>query len=211
MTPKWQRRFLTWGIIIAVFGMRIVFPLAIVAIAAWIGPDRRHTARDRRARRIFPHHARGPCRHRGLRRHLPDDGGPEILLRTPRRTCTGFTRWRAACTRYASMQGIEIGFVLVLILIFSHQLAPDDAATFMISALYGLLTFLGVDVAGQVARRLPGAMNTRPEGRARRFPLSRSAGRQLLLRRRHRRLRADARTCSSSPSGSASARCTFAR
>src|SRR5436305_1669922 len=38
MTPVWQRRFLTWGIIIAVFGMRILFPLVIVAIAARLGP-----------------------------------------------------------------------------------------------------------------------------------------------------------------------------
>ena len=32
------KRFLTWGILIAVFGMRIIFPLAIVAIFAWINP-----------------------------------------------------------------------------------------------------------------------------------------------------------------------------
>ena len=32
MDEVWQRRFLTWGILIAVFGMRIVFPIAIVAI-----------------------------------------------------------------------------------------------------------------------------------------------------------------------------------
>ena len=38
MTPIWQRRFLTWGILIAVFGMRIVFPVAVVAIAAQVGP-----------------------------------------------------------------------------------------------------------------------------------------------------------------------------
>ncbi len=38
MSPAWQRRFLTWGILIAVFGMRIIFPLAIVSIAAGIGP-----------------------------------------------------------------------------------------------------------------------------------------------------------------------------
>ncbi|MDI6838289.1 MAG: DUF475 domain-containing protein, partial [Rhizobiaceae bacterium] len=38
MTPVWQHRFLTWGIVIAVFGMRIVFPLAIVVIAADLGP-----------------------------------------------------------------------------------------------------------------------------------------------------------------------------
>src|SRR3569833_4556641 len=38
MDPVWQKRFLTWGMVIAVYGMYIVFPLAIVAIAAGIGP-----------------------------------------------------------------------------------------------------------------------------------------------------------------------------
>jgi hypothetical protein len=38
MEEKWVKRFLTWGIAIAVFGMRIVFPLVIVAIAAWVTP-----------------------------------------------------------------------------------------------------------------------------------------------------------------------------
>lgn len=38
MEEKWVKRFLTWGIAIAVFGMRVVFPLVIVAIAAWVTP-----------------------------------------------------------------------------------------------------------------------------------------------------------------------------
>lgn len=38
MSDVWRRRFLTWGIAIAVFGMRIVFPLAIVAVFAWVSP-----------------------------------------------------------------------------------------------------------------------------------------------------------------------------
>jgi len=38
MDPVWQRRFLTWGILIAVFGMRIIFPVLIVAISAWVSP-----------------------------------------------------------------------------------------------------------------------------------------------------------------------------
>ncbi len=38
MTPVWRRRFVTWGIAIAVFGMRIVFPLIIVAIITHIDP-----------------------------------------------------------------------------------------------------------------------------------------------------------------------------
>jgi hypothetical protein len=31
MAPKWQQRFLTWGIFIAVFGMRLLFPLTLVS------------------------------------------------------------------------------------------------------------------------------------------------------------------------------------
>ncbi len=38
MNPFWQRIFLTVGILIAVFGMRLVFPVLIVAITAKLGP-----------------------------------------------------------------------------------------------------------------------------------------------------------------------------
>ena len=59
MTPVWQHRFLTWGIIIAVFGMRIIFPLAIVAIAAWIDP-----ISALKLRYPTPKNMRGSCRMR---------------------------------------------------------------------------------------------------------------------------------------------------
>ena len=36
MDSLWQKRFLTWGMIVAVFGMRLLFPLAIVSIIAGI-------------------------------------------------------------------------------------------------------------------------------------------------------------------------------
>lgn len=38
MDVRWRQRFMTWGMPIAVIGMRIVFPLAIVALAGHIGP-----------------------------------------------------------------------------------------------------------------------------------------------------------------------------
>ncbi len=37
MEKKWQDRFITWGIPIAVFGMRFLFPVVIVAIASGMG------------------------------------------------------------------------------------------------------------------------------------------------------------------------------
>src|SRR5262249_43629214 len=38
MNPYWQRIFLTVGILIAVFGMRLLFPLIVVTIAGHISP-----------------------------------------------------------------------------------------------------------------------------------------------------------------------------
>lgn len=38
MTPLWQQRFLTWGILIAVFGTRFVLPIIIVSVVAWTSP-----------------------------------------------------------------------------------------------------------------------------------------------------------------------------
>lgn len=38
MTPRWQRRFLTWGIAIAVFGTRFVLPILIVSAATFASP-----------------------------------------------------------------------------------------------------------------------------------------------------------------------------
>ena len=34
MSEKWRHRFITWGILIAVFGMRFLFPLLVVSIFA---------------------------------------------------------------------------------------------------------------------------------------------------------------------------------
>jgi hypothetical protein len=38
MTPLWQKRFLTWGILLAVFGTRLILPAVIVSVAAGIWP-----------------------------------------------------------------------------------------------------------------------------------------------------------------------------
>lgn len=38
MPLKWQKRFLTWGILIAVFGTRVLLPILIVSIVAGITP-----------------------------------------------------------------------------------------------------------------------------------------------------------------------------
>jgi uncharacterized protein len=38
MSPVWQKRFLTWGILLSVFGTRFVLPILIVSAAVWTSP-----------------------------------------------------------------------------------------------------------------------------------------------------------------------------
>lgn len=38
MSSRWQKRFLTWGILVAVFGTRAILPISIVAISSWTNP-----------------------------------------------------------------------------------------------------------------------------------------------------------------------------
>ncbi len=149
MTPEWQHRFLTWGILIAVFGMRIVFPLLIVVIAAQIGPIEAivlAASQPEEYSRIM-HDA-----------HLPIAafGGTFLMM-------VGLTyffnqekdvHWipflESPMARFAGIKGIEIAVVLLLILLFSRLLGGEDAVTFVHSAIYGLVTFLIVEVIGGI-------------------------------------------------------------
>lgn len=141
LTPVWQHRFLTWGILIAVFEMRIVFPLAIVAIAAQIGPlpAMRLGISDPNASARIMNDA-----HLGIAAF----GGTFLMM-----VALSFffddhkdVHWVHAIDsrvpRYASIRGAEIAFVLILMLLFASQVEDAERATFVFLAIYGLLTFL---------------------------------------------------------------------
>ena len=153
MTPEWQHRFLTWGIIIAVFGMRIVFPLLIVVIAAQVGPWTAlvmAASQPEEYSRIM-HDA-----------HLPIAafGGTFLMMVAltfffNHEKDIHWVRWiENKATQYASIKGIEIGFVLLVMLIFSRvvesRVGAEAGSTFIHAAIYGLLTFLLVEILGGI-------------------------------------------------------------
>ncbi|SMC77839.1 DUF475 domain-containing protein [Primorskyibacter flagellatus] len=149
MTPIWRQRFLTWGILIAVFGMRIVFPLLIVVIAARIGPIEavRLAAREpaEYARIIGDAHlsiaAFGGAFLMMVALSYFVDEGKEV-------------DWIAALERnmrrFGSIRGMEIAFVLAVMLGFATALPDQDAGRFLFASSAGLLTFLAVDMLGHV-------------------------------------------------------------
>ena len=149
MDDIWQRRFLTWGMLIAVFGMRIVFPLAIVAIAAGLGPMD------------------------AINLSLNDPQRYESIVSSAHVGIAGFggaflamvglsfffdgdkdVHWigwlEARLSRISSIKAAEIAVLLVVIYLVSLTLTPADALTFMVSGTLGLVTFIAVEALGTI-------------------------------------------------------------
>jgi hypothetical protein len=145
MTPVWRQRFLTWGILIAVFGMRIVFPLLIVAIAAKLGPiDAVSLA------------ATDPVRYEEIIRDahtgIAGFGGAFLAM-------VGLTfflneekdvHWLGPIERQIAglshISGLAIGLVLLTLYGIGRLLQPAEAMTFLVSGIFGLLTYIAVEV-----------------------------------------------------------------
>ena len=152
MTPVWRKRFLTWGILIAVFGMRIIFPLAVVVLAAKIGPLE--------ALKLA---ATDPARYaeimQGAHLSIAAFGGAFLMMVA----LSWFVDeakevdWIAAIERtlrkFGSVRGAEIA--LVLAVMTGCSMAQPEAArgTFLFAAVFGLLTFLCVELLGHVLDR----------------------------------------------------------
>ena len=149
MDPVWQRRFLTWGIAIAVFGMRIIFPLIIVMIAASLGPIE------------------------AVKLAINDPKQYEDIMNGAHIGLMGFggaflgmvglkyffdsdkeVDWIAVIERplakVADIEAVSIGVVLLATYLTSTMLADSDALTFLIAGITGLLTFIVVDIVNQV-------------------------------------------------------------
>lgn len=149
MDEIWQRRFLTWGMVIAVFGMRIVFPLAIVAIAAGLGPRE------------------------ALELSLNDPQRYEEIVSSAHVGIAGFggaflalvglsfffdsdkdVHWigwiETKLSTFSNVKAVEIALLLIGLYLISLLLTPADALTFMVSGALGIVTFIAVEALGTI-------------------------------------------------------------
>ncbi len=144
MDAVWQRRFLTWGILIAVFGMRLVFPLAIVAVIAGIGPI------EALQLSIFD-----PKKYSEIMLstyHMVSAfGGAFLLLVCLRyffdesKESHWFSPLEKVLAKLGKMQAIELGMVIVLFIFLSKMLPTAQQSEYLFSALWGIVTFVIVD------------------------------------------------------------------
>ena len=152
MDAVWQQRFLTWGMIIAVFGMRIVFPVAIVAIAAGIGPIE------------------------AMRISLTDPGRYEEIVSGAHIGIAGFggaflamvglsfffdgekdVHWitwiETRLARFADIKAAEIAILLLAVYGISLLLPAEEALTFLGASALGIVTFIGVEAIGTLLEK----------------------------------------------------------
>ncbi len=152
MTAVWQRRFLTWGILIAVFGMRIVFPLAVVAFAAHLGPWatlKLAALHPQEYARILDDAHLSIAAFGGsflmmvALSYFIDEGKQVDWIRALEE------RLRAL----ASIRGLQITLVLLVVLLFAMAMPDHKSGEFVFAALFGLVTFTLVEVLGHLLDR----------------------------------------------------------
>jgi hypothetical protein len=145
MSPLWRHRFITWGIAIAVFGMRIIFPLAIVSLIAQIDPwsalVMAATRPDDYAKVMLSSHIA-----------LAGFGGSFLLMVALRYFFNKEkeTHWLSWLERPLVKMGKIEAIELALCLMFFYVLGtfvedPKEHATFLASGIIGTATYVVVD------------------------------------------------------------------
>lgn len=152
MNPFWQRLFLTVGILIAVVGMRLAFPLIIVGVSAQMSP----------ASAIGLAMAKGDPNVEGTYGYLLHEAHPAIaafggvFLLTlfcdfmfEEREVTWLSWLERPLARIGKLNQLSVVVSLIAVVVAAFKFAPDGkAATVMISGVLGLVTYVLVKALG---------------------------------------------------------------
>lgn len=160
MSEFWQRIFLTVGILIAVFGMRLVFPLAIVWIASGLGPIAAldlalNPPPDGAA--YFPN---GDPSYETLitdaHPQIAAFGGMFLLMLflhfiLEEREIKWLDWLERPLAKAGKLEQLEVVVATALLLITATVIAPEDkVSTVMIAGALGMITYIAVNGLGEM-------------------------------------------------------------
>lgn len=138
---RWRRRFLTWGVVVAVFGMRFLFPLLIVGVAGQLDP----LAALRLAMDAPAEYHRLLA---GAQHQIAAFGGAFLLMVF----CKFFIarhkteHWLKAIeqplTRLGKMEAIEAALTLLVVMLVSRLLVGPLRGEFVEAGVWGVITFV---------------------------------------------------------------------
>lgn len=153
MNPFWQKIFLTVGVAIAVFGMRLVFPLLIVGITAKLSP----VEAIRLALKKGDPHQHGTYGYLLHQAHpaIAAFGGVFLLLLfldfiLEERELTWLTWLERPLARIGKLDQLSVVIALAALALSAYTLAPSDkVSTVLVSGVLGMATYLVVNGLGE--------------------------------------------------------------
>ena len=153
MTAIWRHRFITWGIIIAVFGMRFLFPVLVVAIFAHL--DMITVTKIALSK---------PAEYAGYLHstHAPivTFGGMFLIMLflnyffNHKKEVHWLEPIEAPLAHLNHVKGLEIVISLLFLLVTQHYVAQEVRISVILSGIAGIITYLLIDgVAHYLERR----------------------------------------------------------
>ena len=146
MTPVWRKRFLTWGILLAVFGTRLILPALIVSIAAWTSPIT-----------IAVLAITDPAAYGELLQTvgaaITAFGGTFLLMVSLKyffdyeKSIHWITVVEKRFARWGRIAAIEIALAVTILLVIA-SVSHEDAATILSAGLIGLVLFIIMEGVG---------------------------------------------------------------
>lgn len=143
MNPVWQKRFLTWGILIAVMGMRLVFPIEIVSIAGGLSTGEVISLAVNNpaayAEELATHHVT-----------IASFGGMFLLLvflsfiLNPggERTVFWIIYLEQKLARLGLLRGIEIVIAGAILVVVQHQVPLEERLGCLLAGMAGIGTYM---------------------------------------------------------------------
>ena len=166
MNEKWQKRFLTWGILICVFGMYYLMPIAIVSIATGIGIIE-VTQMALNDQESYTHHLES------AHTAIAAFGGMFLLMVFLKfmfdqgKEVHWINVIETKLAKLGKLESIEIVLALSFLLILEQFLPPDMAMQEMSAGVFGVVLYVAVkaitslfvgEEAGNMVTGMSGAM-----------------------------------------------------
>jgi hypothetical protein len=153
MNAFWQKIFLTVGVAIAVFGMRLIFPLLVVGITAKLNP----VEAVRLALQKGDPHQPGTYGYLLHQAHpaIAAFGGIFLLMLfldfiLEEREITWLTWFERPLARMGKLDQLSVTVSLVFLTIVAYTLAPQNKiSTVLVSGVLGMATYLVVNALGE--------------------------------------------------------------
>ncbi|MDD2368449.1 MAG: DUF475 domain-containing protein [Sulfuricurvum sp.] len=140
---KWRARFILWGMLIAVFGMRLIFPIMIVSVTTDLSPLA-----------VLSMAANEPDKYaaslEAVHHEVLAFGGAFLMMvalsffLNQHKDEHWLSWFEKPMTRLGQIEAIEMALVLITLYFISNQLDMEKQIKVIISGIFGLITYIAV-------------------------------------------------------------------